>query len=84
MEAREINISREIILRIMKEAGVTQAEIAPLVGMKNQKNVSAALQHDMKVSLFIKMLAAMGYEIVIQKKAAPMQLELDVPVMMRL
>ncbi len=81
MDNRETNISREIILQLMKECGINQAQLAPLIGMKKQANVSAALQHDMKVSLFIKMLDAMGYEVVVQKKAVP--LRVDMPVKIR-
>ncbi len=60
--------SRTIIEEIMKETGLTQAQLAKLVGMKSQTNVSEALKRDMKYSLLEKMVEAMGYEIVIQKK----------------
>jgi predicted XRE-type DNA-binding protein len=56
------------IKRVMKEAGFNQTQLAALVGMKNQSNVSEALKRDIKYSLFAKMINAMGYEIIIQKK----------------
>lgn len=62
------NKAREEILRIMKEADLNQTQLARLLGMKNQSNVSEALKRDVKFSLFEKMVDAMGYEIIIQKK----------------
>jgi hypothetical protein len=62
------NVAREEIERVMKESGINQTQLAKLIGMKNQSNVSEALKRDMKYSLFVGMIEAMGYEIIIQKK----------------
>jgi transcriptional regulator with XRE-family HTH domain len=62
------NKAREEILRLMKETGITQTQLAKLLGMKNQSNVSEALKRDLKYSLFESMVDALGYEIIIQKK----------------
>lgn len=56
-----------IIKEIMSEVGLNQTQLAKLVGMKSQSNVSEALARDMKYSLFVKMVESMGYEIVIRK-----------------
>lgn len=60
--------SRVEVERVMDKEGFTQTQLAKLVGMKNQSNVSEALKRDMKYSLFARMVEAMGYEIIIQKK----------------
>lgn len=60
--------SRVEVERVMDKEGFTQTQLAKLVGMKNQSNVSEALKRDMKYSLFLKMVEAMGYEVIIQKK----------------
>lgn len=60
--------SRIAIEAVMNREGFTQTQLAKLVGMKNQSNVSEALRRDMKYSLFEKMVEAMGYEVIIQKK----------------
>lgn len=62
------NRARKEIERVMAEARINQTQLARLVGMKNQSNVSEALKRDMKYSLFAGMIEAMGYEIIIQKK----------------
>lgn len=58
----------EIVKSIMSETDINQTQLAKLVGMKNQSNVSEALKRDIKFSLFQKMIEAMGYEIIVQKK----------------
>lgn len=60
--------SKVAIDRLMREAGLNQTQLAKLVGMKNQSNVSEALKRDMKYSLFLQMVDALGYEVIIQKK----------------
>ena len=72
--------SRIIITAAMNDSGINQKQLAELIGMKNQSNVSEALKRDMKVSLFIKMLDAMGYEIIVQKKAVPLKVELPIKI----
>lgn len=58
----------QIIKMLMKESGITQTQIAVLVGMQRQTNVSDALQRDIKASLLAKFADALGYELVIRKK----------------
>lgn len=60
--------SRIAIETIMNREGFTQTQLAKLVGKRNQSNISEALRRDMKYSLFEKMVEAMGYEVIIQKK----------------
>ena len=57
----------------MKESKTNQTMLAKLVGMKSQTNVSEALKRDMKISLVVRFVEAMGYEIVIQKKKQGMK-----------
>lgn len=64
---------REAIEAIMKESKTNQTMLAKLVGMKSQTNVSEALKRDMKISLVVRFVEAMGYEIVIQKKKQGMK-----------
>ena len=53
---------------IMKEKGITQKDLAALVGMKRQTNVSEAFKRDMKVSLVARFADALGYELVLVKE----------------
>lgn len=61
-------IGTDALRAIMADEGLNQAQVAKLVGMKNQSNVSEALKRDMKISLFAAFADAMGYEVIIQKK----------------
>lgn len=63
----ENKTSGDIIRGLMKEAGLTQEQLAKLVGMRRQSNVSEALIRDMKYSIFVKMANSMGYEVIIRK-----------------
>ena len=54
--------------QIMKEKGIAQKDLAALVGMKRQTNVSEAFKRDMKVSLVARFADALGYELVLVKK----------------
>lgn len=83
MDKIESYPSKDIITTLMKMTGTKQTQLAEILGFKNQSNVSEILKRDMKFSVFIKMLDALGFEIVIQKKAVPIQISVDMPVKMR-
>ena len=59
---------RNVIEAIMEKKGATQGELAKLVGFPGQSTVSEKLKRDIKVSVFIKMVNALGYEIVVREK----------------
>lgn len=58
----------EIVTEVMHRSQINQTQLAKLVGFKNQSNVSEALKRDIKISVFQRMIDALGYEVVIQKK----------------
>lgn len=60
--------AREVVLEILKEKGLTQSDLAKMVGLRNQSNVSETLKREIKVSVFVKFLNALGYRVVIEKK----------------
>lgn len=60
--------ARSIVIDIMKSKGITQAMLAKMIGVRNQSNVSESLKREIKVSLFIKMIDALGYEVVVRRK----------------
>ena len=62
--------ANELIRVLMKKSGNTQADLAAKIDMKNQSNVSEALKRDIKASLLIRMIYALGYEIRIVQKDA--------------
>lgn len=62
--------ANELIRTLMKASGVNQMELAKRIDMKNQSNVSEALKRDIKASLVIRMVSALGYEIRIVPKSA--------------
>ena len=59
---------RDIVLSLIKETGINQTNLAKLVGMKGQSNVSMALKTDMKLSVFTRFINALGYEVIIIPK----------------
>lgn len=62
--------AKSIIETIMKETGQTQSQIALLIGAKRQQDISAAMNRaDLKVGFFVKVLNAMGYEVVVKKRS---------------
>ena len=61
--------AKSVITEIMKTKGLNQTQLAALVGMRNQSNVSEALKRDMKISVFAKLIGALGYEVVVRKKS---------------
>lgn len=62
--------AKEIIVGLMKSAGLNQTQLAALVGMKNQSNVAESLRRDMKISVFLRFIDDLGYEVVIQRKSS--------------
>lgn len=61
--------AKDIINSIMKQSGFTQSQMAALIGLKNQSGFSMALNRaDLKVGFFVKVLNAMGYEVVVKKR----------------
>ena len=62
--------ANELIRVLLKKSGNTQADLAAKIDMKNQSNVSEALKRDIKASLLIRMIRALGYEIRIVQKDA--------------
>lgn len=62
--------AKSVVELVMKETGQTQSQIAVLIGAKGQQNISAAMNRaDLKVGFFVKVLNAMGYEVVVKKRS---------------
>lgn len=61
--------AKEVITTAMKQSGLNQTQMASMIGMNNQSGFSMALNRaDLKVGFFVKVLNAMGYEVVVQKR----------------
>ena len=60
--------TKEILTAIMQEKGITQMQLATMIGAKNQTNVSMMLSRDMKVSNLTRCAEMLGYEVVLRKK----------------
>ena len=62
--------AKEIITTTMKQSGLNQTRMASMIGLKNQSGFSMALgRADLKVGFFVKVLNAMGYEVVVKKRS---------------
>lgn len=61
--------SSEVIRTAMSEDSLTQLGLAKKMGYETQSYVGNALNRktDMKVSLFVKMMKAMGYEVIVRR-----------------
>lgn len=61
---------KRIIEEALKSVGWTQSTLAEACGYKGQAGVGMALsrKNGMRVDVFVKMLNAMGYDVVIQSK----------------
>ena len=58
---------KEIVTAAMKTLGWNQTQLAEAVGYKTQSTVSSRLTgNSMRVDTFVKMLSAMGYEVVVK------------------
>lgn len=59
---------KDIVREVMTQAGFTQGDLQKALGLKSQSSISAYLKTDsMKVDTFVKMLAVMGYKVVVTK-----------------
>ena len=57
---------KEIVREVMTQSGFTQVELQKALGLKSQSSISTYLKGDsMKVDTFVKMLTAMGYNVVV-------------------
>jgi hypothetical protein len=61
--------SNEVVRAAMKEAGISQANLAEKCGYKTQSGIGNApgRENGMRVDLFIKMMNAMGYDVVVRR-----------------
>lgn len=60
--------AKSVVVAIMKSKDINQVTLAKMVGFKNQSNVSETLKRDMKISVFTRIIDALGYEVVIRRK----------------
>ena len=61
--------AKEVLCAVMRQAGFTQAQLAGMVGLKSQSSFSMAMSRaDLKVGFLVRVLNAMGYEVVIKKR----------------
>ena len=61
--------SNEVVRAAMKADGISQANLAAKLNYKTQSGVSNALGRDngMRVDVFIKMMNAMGYDVIVRR-----------------
>lgn len=61
--------SNEVVRAVMSADGITQAELANKLGYKTQSGVGNALSREngMRVDVFVKMMNAMGYDVVVRR-----------------
>jgi antitoxin component HigA of HigAB toxin-antitoxin module len=61
--------SNKAIRAVMSSDGITQANLAERLGYKTQSGVSNALSREngMRVDVFVKMMNAMGYDVVVRR-----------------
>ena len=61
--------SKEIVINAMQQRGFNQTLLAEAAGLKRQTNVSEMLRSSsMRVDNFVKLLSAMGYEVIVKDK----------------
>lgn len=61
--------AKDIIYTAMKTRGYTQSMLADLAKLKRVSNVSEMLRsNSMRVDNFVKLLNAMGYEVIVKDK----------------
>lgn len=58
----------EIIKSLLKETKITQLQLSQMVGYKGQSAVAERLKKDMRISVFAKMVNALGYDIYVVKR----------------
>ena len=61
--------SNEVVRAVMSADGITQMELANKLGYKTQSGVGNALNREngMRVDVFVKMMKAMGYDVVVRR-----------------
>lgn len=61
--------SNEAVRAVMSGDGITQANLAAKLGYKTQSGVGNALSREngMRVDVFVKMMNAMGYDVVVRR-----------------
>jgi antitoxin component HigA of HigAB toxin-antitoxin module len=61
--------SNEAVRAVMSSDGITQANLAAKLGYKTQSGVGNALSREngMRVDVFVKMMNAMGYDVVVRR-----------------
>lgn len=61
--------SNEVVRAVMNSDGITQANLAAKLGYKTQSGVGNALSREngMRVDVFVKMMNAMGYDVVVRR-----------------
>lgn len=61
--------SNEAVRAVMSTDGITQANLAAKLGYKTQSGVGNALSREngMRVDVFVKMMNAMGYDVVVRR-----------------
>ena len=61
--------SNEVVRAVMTTDGITQANLASKLGYKTQSGVGNALSREngMRVDVFVKMMNAMGYDVVVRR-----------------
>lgn len=61
--------SNEAVRTVMANDGITQANLAAKMGYKTQSGVGNALSREngMRVDVFVKMMNAMGYDVVVRR-----------------
>ena len=61
--------SNDAVRSVMSTDGITQANLAAKLGYKTQSGVGNALSREngMRVDVFVKMMNAMGYDVVVRR-----------------
>ena len=61
--------SNEVVRAAMKADGISQANLAAKLNYKTQSGVGNALgrENGMRVDVFVKMMNAMGYDVVVRR-----------------
>lgn len=61
--------SNEVVRAVMSADGITQMELANKLGYKTQSGVGNALSREngMRVDVFVKMMNAMGYDVIVRR-----------------
>ena len=61
--------SNDVVRSVMSADGITQMELANKLGYKTQSGVGNALSREngMRVDVFVKMMNAMGYDVVVRR-----------------